>query len=549
VSERIRTTTPQQVPDEIERSAALIELLLADSSLRAGFRADPAPILRAHGLGRLAEGLGSGPKALMTLELRESRSSLAGAMVAAAAEGVDVAHVAEHLAPALGHDAGHAIGRLIRSFSHHTVKRPPAHAAPAHPTATLAREAKIPPLAPRPAPPVAPGAEPAAAVEPAVATAPAAAGGTDAPAPSPVEQQPQVAASYGSQHAAAAPSQTAAAPSPANTPAPAEGSGQPAEPAGGAAPVDPTHAQGSGAPATVEPPDTQGTPVTYPGNDATSQQLAAWMGAQAQQAGLPPELPVMAALTESGLRNVPYGTDDSVGFFQMRLGEWDNGPYAGYLANPELQLQWFIQHALAAREQDPALAQSPSSWGEWIANIEQPAAPYRGRYQLQLDAAQQLLAGANLTPVAPAPPETVGEQALSVAMRYIGTPYQWGGSSPATGFDCSGLVQYSFEQEGIRLPRVAAEQFDIGVPVSRKDLQPGDAVFFADPNGYVHHVGLYIGDGKFIDAPETGEDVRIDSLSEPYFAEQFAGARRYTAAALGNPASYARTLPAVGSGS
>jgi cell wall-associated NlpC family hydrolase len=392
-----------------------------------------------------------------------------------------------------------------------------------------------------------------------VAAAPAASTATEAATPSGSGQPPVQAASYGPQHAAAAPGQTAA---PQQS---AQGSQQPAGPAGsgtetatgspagaapaGTAPVDPTHSQGSGAPGTVEPPDTGGTPLTYPGNDATPEQIASWMGAQAQQAGLPPELPVMAALTESGLRNVPYGTDDSVGFFQMRLGEWNGGQYAGYLDNPELQLQWFIQHALAVREQDPALAQSPDAWGQWIADIERPAPQYRYRYQLQLDAAQQLLAGANLTPVAAQPAETVEQEALAVAMRYIGTPYQWGGSSPATGFDCSGLVQYAYEQEGIQLPRVAAEQFDVGVPVSRNDLQPGDAVFFQDPNGYVHHVGLYIGDGKFIDAPETGEDVRIDSLSEPYFAQQFAGARRYTAAALGNPATYARTLPTVSSGS
>jgi cell wall-associated NlpC family hydrolase len=542
------------MPDETERSAALIELLLADPALRATFRADPAPILRAHGLGRLAEGIGGGPKALVTLELRESRSSLAGAMVAAAAEGVDAAHVGEHLAPVLGHDAGHVLGRLLRSFRHHTVKHAPVKA---HPEPKLAEQAKIPPLAPRPAPvaPVAVApAEPAAVAPPAVApaavapaaTAPAGApAGSEPPSHGGVGQQPDAPASYGPQHAATAPGQTAATPAPA-TPAPATGSPAGTTPAG-AAPVDPTHAQGSGAPATVEAPDTGGTPLTYPGNDATPQQIAAWMGTQAEQAGLPPELPVMAALTESGLRNVPYGTDDSVGFFQMRLGEWNSGQYAGFLDNPELQLQWFIQHALAVRAQDPAVAQSPETWGQWIADIERPAAPYRYRYQLQLDAAQQLLSGANLTPVAAQPAETVGEEALSVAMRYIGTPYQWGGSSPATGFDCSGLVQYAYAQEGIQLPRVAAEQFDVGVPVSRHDLQPGDAVFFQDANGYVHHVGLYIGDGKFIDAPETGEDVKIDSLSEPYFAEQLAGARRYTAAALGNPTTYARTLPAVSS--
>jgi cell wall-associated NlpC family hydrolase len=552
VSERVRTTKPQQVPDETERSAALIELLLVDPKLRASFRADPGPVLRAHGLGRMARDIGNGPKALVTLELRESRSSLAGAMIAAAAEGVDMAHVAEHVAPLLGHDAGHAFQRLMKSFSHHTVKRV---ARAVKPEARIEKTVDVPPLRPQPKP-TQPTEYAGAATPPA---APSEAAGTTYVEPQTsgtgVQAQSPVQGSYGAEHASTAPGQTATA-APGST---ATGSGQPAAPAGSGGtetatgsgtpattPVDPTHARGGSTGVTAEPPETPGgTSLTYPGNDATPQQLAAWMGTQAQQAGLPPELPVMAALTESGLRNVPYGTDDSVGFFQMRLGIWNTGQYAGYLQNPELQLEWFIQHALAAKAEDPSLAGSPSTWGEWIANIEQPAAQFRYRYQLQLQAAQQLLGGADLTPVAAAPTETVGQEALSVAMRYMGTPYVWGGSSPATGFDCSGLVQWSYDQAGIHLPRTAAEQFDVGVPVSRNDLQPGDAVFFEDPNGFVHHVGLYIGDGKFIDSPETGQDVRIDSLSEPYFAEQYAGARQFTAASLGNPASYARTMPTV----
>jgi cell wall-associated NlpC family hydrolase len=288
------------------------------------------------------------------------------------------------------------------------------------------------------------------------------------------------------------------------------------------------------------------------------------MGAAAQRAGLPPELPVMASLTEAGLHNLPYGDRDSMGFFQMRLSIWDSGQYAGYPSNPELQLEWFINHALAVQQQYPELAQNPDSWGQWIADVEQPAAQYRYRYQLQLDEARSLLAGANLQPStqAPAPAQpadaaaaavpaappvqiAAGEEALGVAMRYIGTPYKWGGSDPATGFDCSGLVQYAYAQEGVQLPRVAAEQFDVGIPVPRDRLQPGDAVFFADPNGYVHHVGLYIGGGRFVDAPETGQNVQIDSLSNPYFAEQYAGARRYTAAALVDPKRFARTIPTV----
>jgi cell wall-associated NlpC family hydrolase len=124
---------------------------------------------------------------------------------------------------------------------------------------------------------------------------------------------------------------------------------------------------------------------------------------------------------------------------------------------------------------------------------------------------------------APAP---AAQQALSVASQYLGTPYKWGGSSPATGFDCSGLVQYAYGQAGVSLPRVAADQFNVGTPVDRQSLQPGDIVFFRDPSGYIHHEGIYVGGGRFMHAPHTGDVVKISSLSDPYYAEQFAGGRR-----------------------
>ncbi|MGH2943695.1 MAG: hypothetical protein ACRDLN_13075, partial [Solirubrobacteraceae bacterium] len=138
--------------------------------------------------------------------------------------------------------------------------------------------------------------------------------------------------------------------------------------------------------------------LEYPGDGATKQQLAAWMGAQAQKAGLPPELPVMAALVESGLANLPGGHADSVGFFQMRAGIWNTGEYAGYPENPELQVKWFIDHALAVKQARLAAGEAgfgtdPSTWGNWIADVERPAAQYRGRYQPQLPQARALLGG------------------------------------------------------------------------------------------------------------------------------------------------------------
>jgi len=138
--------------------------------------------------------------------------------------------------------------------------------------------------------------------------------------------------------------------------------------------------------------------LEYPGDDATKQQLAAWLAASAQKAGLPPELPVMAALVESGVANLHGGDADSVGFFQMRVGIWNKGEYAGYPDNPALQMKWFIDHALAVKQQriaagDAGFGNDPSTWGNWIADVERPAEQFRGRYQERLAQAQALLGG------------------------------------------------------------------------------------------------------------------------------------------------------------
>src|SRR5262249_5594972 len=122
----------------------------------------------------------------------------------------------------------------------------------------------------------------------------------------------------------------------------------------------------------------------------------AWMGREAERAGLPPELPVMAALQESTLRNLTHGDRDSVGFFQMRVSIWDNGPYAGYLQHPELQMKWFIARALEEKAKQPGVASTSSRWNEWIANIENCAAEDRGKSGPPLEEARRLLAAGHV---------------------------------------------------------------------------------------------------------------------------------------------------------
>jgi cell wall-associated NlpC family hydrolase len=131
-------------------------------------------------------------------------------------------------------------------------------------------------------------------------------------------------------------------------------------------------------------------------------------------------------------------------------------------------------------------------------------------------------------PIAGAP-VGLGPRAVALARTQLGVPYRWGGAAPG-GFDCSGLVWWIYGRLGIRLPRVAEDQGTVGVPVADGDLMPGDAVFFADSSGYVHHEGIYIGGGQMIHAPQSGDVVTIERIDSGYYARQYAGARRFSPA-------------------
>mgnify|MGYP001607658592 CR=1 FL=1 len=128
--------------------------------------------------------------------------------------------------------------------------------------------------------------------------------------------------------------------------------------------------------------------------------------------------------------------------------------------------------------------------------------------------------------IIPADGQPDGIRVVSLAEKFLGMPYRYGGETPEEGFDCSGLVQYVFAQEGIKLPRLANEQFEAGTPIEQQALAAGDLVFFRSPEHPVGHVGIYVSDRYFIHAPQTGKVISYANLDTPYYQKNYQGARR-----------------------
>lgn len=153
----------------------------------------------------------------------------------------------------------------------------------------------------------------------------------------------------------------------------------------------------------------------------------------------------------------------------------------------------------------------------------------RARWPAVLLALLVLGACGTVTPTrAPAPPTpALANNVLFRAIGLVGTPYRWGGNTPDSGFDCSGLVDYVFRTEaGISLPRTSHDIARIDAPrVDRRDLQPGDLLFFGSRR-HVTHVAIYVGKGRFVNAPSSGGTVRLDRLDGYYWRDHYLYAKR-----------------------
>lgn len=182
----------------------------------------------------------------------------------------------------------------------------------------------------------------------------------------------------------------------------------------------------------------------------------------------------------------------------------------------------------AEGDADAAAARAKTAEDE-AGKAEQDLAARKKEAEIRIDEAEKLLDrlspqqrrdrnGRSIPDPGPFVGTGIGVQALNAARAQLGKPYAWGGNGPEA-FDCSGLTVWAFKQVGVTLPRMAADQANLGQPVSFKDLQVGDLVFYYSPIG---HVGIFAGDGNMLDAPQTGDVVKI----QPVSANAFSAARR-----------------------
>jgi len=121
----------------------------------------------------------------------------------------------------------------------------------------------------------------------------------------------------------------------------------------------------------------------------------------------------------------------------------------------------------------------------------------------------------------------MGAIAARTAERFVGIPYRWGGENVVDGMDCSGFVRAVYNLCGLSIPRTSRDQYKAGDSIAKEDLQDGDLVFFGASEDAINHVGIYVGNGRFVHAPRRGEEIRITAVDESYFEKRFVGARRY----------------------
>ena len=225
-----------------------------------------------------------------------------------------------------------------------------------------------------------------------------------------------------------------------------------------------------------------------------------------------------AKLQEKGIEAFYFRKDNGV--YAVRFGDFPSKEKALTVAR-RLVAERMIDGYYIAPPNEVVFSQTKGSW--W-----QKPPPDEIRKQ-----------SGSVQPVVPAVPSEkpsskpvkdirdMGEIAARTAERFVGIPYRWGGENVVDGMDCSGFVRAVYNLCGLSIPRTSRDQFTAGDLVIKEDLKDGDLVFFGASADTISHVGIYVGNGKFVHAPRRGEEIRVSEVNESYFEKRFVGARRY----------------------
>jgi gamma-D-glutamyl-L-lysine dipeptidyl-peptidase len=206
-----------------------------------------------------------------------------------------------------------------------------------------------------------------------------------------------------------------------------------------------------------------------------------------------------AKLQDQGIDAYFFKKDDGV--FAVRFGDYSTRSQARQAAKALAVSRIIESYYITA----PVAAPLPSAGSTAPANASKPAPKSSPQ---------------------PKQAHELGEVAARTAERFVGIPYKWGGNTVVEGLDCSAFVKAVYYLCGINIPRTSAEQFKAGKMIPENDLADGDLVFFGHDN-QVSHVGIYVGNGRFVHAPQRNDEIKVAELQKPGFSKRFLGARRF----------------------
>lgn len=213
-------------------------------------------------------------------------------------------------------------------------------------------------------------------------------------------------------------------------------------------------------------------------------------------------------LQEQGIEAFYFKREN--GIYAVRFGDFRRREEARKVAQKLVKERTIGSYFIAPPQPERALVREPVIEKAPAPSITKPTKP--GKQKPEPDKRDR---------------SDMGNIAARTAERFVGIPYRWGGDTVVDGMDCSGFVRAVYNLCGVNIPRTSREQYRVGDAIGRDELKDGDLVFFGASADEINHVGIFVGNGRFVHAPRRGDDIKVSSMDESYFQKKFVGAKRY----------------------